>query len=87
MFRAESGDVTVWHAFDAGTDYFPDGQQHMVDYRVRDLDAMLAQLGAGGVDVSDRIEESEQGRFAWATDPEGRRFELWEPPPGVYPGG
>ncbi len=86
-FRAESGDVTVWHAFDSATDYFPPGQQHMLNYRVRDLDAMLAQLRAGGVDVRDQIEDSEHGRFGWATDPEGRLLELWQPPPGVYPDG
>ena len=51
----------------------------MVNYRVRDLDAMLAQLRAGGVEVDDRVEEQEFGRFGWAVDPEGNRFELWEP--------
>ena len=40
---------------------------------------MLAQLRAEGVAVEDKIEESEFGRFGWATDPEGNRFELWEP--------
>ena len=51
----------------------------MVNFRVRDLDAMLAQLRAAGVDVDDRVEEMEYGRFGWATDLEGNRFELWEP--------
>jgi predicted enzyme related to lactoylglutathione lyase len=51
----------------------------MVNFRLRDLDAMLAQLRAAGVDVDDRVEEMEYGRFAWATDLEGNRFELWEP--------
>ena len=57
----------------------------MLNYRVADLAAMLEQLRAAGVPVDDRIEESEFGRFGWATDPEGNRFELWqsptEPPP------
>jgi len=39
-----------------------------------------AQLRAGGVTVDDKVEESEYGRFGWAMDPEGNRFELWEPP-------
>ena len=51
----------------------------MVNYRVRDLDAMLAQLRATGVPVDEHIEEMEFGRFGWATDPDGNRFELWEP--------
>jgi predicted enzyme related to lactoylglutathione lyase len=53
----------------------------MINYRVRDLDAMLAQLRTAGVHVEDRVENSAFGRFGWATDPEGNRFELWEPPP------
>ncbi len=50
----------------------------MVNYRVRDLDAMLAQLRAAGVAVEERSEELEFGRFGWAVDPEGNRFELWQ---------
>ena len=74
---------TVWSAFADDTDYFgPSGQQHMVNYRVADLAAMVAQLRAAGVPVDDPGEESEFGRFAWATDPEGNRFELWQPPEG-----
>ncbi len=54
----------------------------MINYRVARLDPMLEQLRAAGADVDERVEESEFGRFGWATDPEGNRFELWEPPPG-----
>jgi predicted enzyme related to lactoylglutathione lyase len=54
----------------------------MVNYRVRDLDAMLVQLRRAGVQVHDRVEQHEYGRFGWATDPEGNRFELWEPAEG-----
>src|SRR3978361_636178 len=62
-FSADAGDVTVWHAFDADTDYFPAAQHQMVTYRVADLDGMLAQLREGGVEVRDDIVDSEQGRF------------------------
>jgi len=51
----------------------------MVNFRVRDLDGMLVQLRAAGVDVDERVEQMEYGRFAWARDLEGNRFELWEP--------
>ena len=52
----------------------------MVNFTVADLDAMLAQLRAAGVEVDEKIEELEGiGRFGWAVDPEGNRFELWEP--------
>jgi len=33
--------------------------------------------------VDDEVQEDENGRFGWATDPEGNRFELWEPRPGA----
>ncbi len=55
-------------------------QQTMLNFRVRDLDAMLAQLRAAGVEVDERVEEQEYGRFGWCVDPEGNRVELWEPP-------
>ena len=81
VFTANDGDKTVWAPFPADTDYFGSrGQQLMVNFRVRDLDAMFAQLRAAGVEVVDRVEEQEYGRFGWATDREGNRFELWEPP-------
>lgn len=79
-FTAKDGDQTVWAPFPADTTYFGGGQQLMVNFRVRDLDAMRAQLRAAGVDVDTRVEEHEYGRFGWATDSEGNRFELWEPP-------
>lgn len=82
---SETGDggrpaVTVWSAFPEDTEYFgPGASSCMVNYRVADLDAMLAQLREAGAAVDDIVEEYEYGRFGWATDPEGNRFELWEP--------
>jgi predicted enzyme related to lactoylglutathione lyase len=78
-FVADAGDATVWSIFPGDTEYWPTAKQTMVNYRVRDLDAMLAQLRAAGAEVDDRVEEQEFGRFGWAVDPEGNRLELWEP--------
>lgn len=76
------GGPAVWATFPDDTQYFaPSESPFMLNYRVADLDAMLAQLRADGVAVEDRIEESEFGRFGWASDPAGNRFELWQPPP------
>lgn len=72
---------TVWAPFPHDTKYFdPTTTSFMINYRVADLDQLLKQLRSEGVHVEDRIEESEYGRFAWITDPEGTRMELWEPP-------
>lgn len=71
---------TVWSPFAEDTDYWPAAKQGMVNFTVRDLDAMLAQLRTAGVTVDENTQELESiGRFGWAVDPEGNRFELWEP--------
>ena len=71
---------TVWSTFVHDTDYWPTDRQAMVNYTVSDLDALLEQLRDAGVHVDDRVETLEGiGRFGWAVDPEGNRFELWEP--------
>jgi predicted enzyme related to lactoylglutathione lyase len=83
VLTAGGGETLTWVVFAGDTDYFGRrDQQVMVNYRVRDLDAMLAQLRAAGVTVEDHVEEHEYGRFGWATDPDGNRFELWEPAAG-----
>jgi catechol 2,3-dioxygenase-like lactoylglutathione lyase family enzyme len=75
--------TTVWSPFPADTRYFsPSESSFMVNYRVADVRAMVAELRAKGVTVDDRIEESEYGVFGWAMDPEGNRLELWQPPEG-----
>jgi predicted enzyme related to lactoylglutathione lyase len=63
------------------TYYFASAEQAvMVNFRVRDLDAMLAQLIALGETIDGDIEvEAGAGRFAWVVDPQGNRVQLWEP--------
>ena len=71
---------TIWSPFRADTTYFdPSSAPFMINYRVDNLDALLAELRKEGVTVDDSIEEIEFGRFAWIMDPEGNRVELWEP--------
>jgi predicted enzyme related to lactoylglutathione lyase len=78
-------DGLVFATFPADTEYFgPSGQGFMVNFRVASLDAVLARLSEAGADVDDETQEQEGiGRFGWASDPEGNRFELWEPAEGV----
>ena len=83
----EPDGVTVWSVFPSTSDYFdPSPAPFMVNYRVGDLAAVLTALRAEGCAVDDRTEESEYGKFGWVMDPEGNRVELWEPPPGRFPG-
>jgi predicted enzyme related to lactoylglutathione lyase len=86
-WRDEPEGVTVWSLFPASSSYFdPSPTGFMINYRVADLHRVLAELRGEGCKVDDRIEESEFGRFGWVMDPDGNRVELWEPPPGRFPG-
>ena len=70
---------TVWSLFKADTDYFgPGSKAFMLNYRVTNLERMLNQLRQQGVTI-EKVEDYDYGRFAWITDPEGNRIELWEP--------
>jgi predicted enzyme related to lactoylglutathione lyase len=80
LWNPEQG-PTVFATFESETDYFGSRTQGvMINFRVRDLDAMLAQLRAAGTDAIGEPQEMEGvGRFAWVADPEGNRIELWQP--------
>lgn len=71
---------TVWSAFPPGTEMFgrPE-QQWMVNFRVRDLDAMVGQLRAAGIAVEVDPETYPNGVFAQLADPDGNPIQLWEP--------
>ena len=80
----DSTGSTIWSLFPEDTPYFGKGnekgpQQAMVNYRVDDLDALLTQLAAANVPIDPHRENADYGRFAWITDPEGNRVELWQP--------
>jgi predicted enzyme related to lactoylglutathione lyase len=87
IFRWRRGDdqdkqqMTVWSLFPRDSDYFgATSPGFMMNYIVDDLDGLLRALRAAGTLPDSQEEESEYGRFAWVTDPEGNRIELWEPP-------
>ena len=70
----------VWAPFPEDTTYFePSKAPFMINFRVRNLNAMLTQLRAAGATVDEKIVEESYGKFAWVMDPEGNRIELWEP--------
>lgn len=78
-WRQEAG-PTVFAPFAQDSDYFAADRQWMINLRVADLDAMIAQLEAAGIAVTTKPEwDSEIGRFARIHDPEGNPIELWEP--------
>ena len=69
---------TLLSPFKAETDYFaPSAEKFMINLRVDDLDAMIADLAAKGIAILGRQDE-DYGRFAWILDPDGIKVELWQ---------
>lgn len=81
LWYPEPGPI-VFEPFKATTDYFEADKQFMLNLRVRDLDSLLEQLNAAGIEIvtKDEWDNPETGRFARIHDPEGNAIELWEPP-------
>ena len=78
--KAGDGGLTVWHIAEKESQWFaPSDSPFMINYRVDNLEEMIAQLRAGGVEIIRGPESDENGRFAWIMDPEGNKVELWEP--------
>jgi len=72
---------TIWAPFPSKTRYFSPGRgSFMLNYRVKNLKALLAALRKERVRIVGKIEEYEYGKFGWIMDPEGNKVELWEPP-------
>lgn len=75
--------MTIWSLFPADTDRMaPSSAPFMINFRVADLDALLAALRAEGCNVLPETEDSEFGKFGWVMDPDGNKVELWQPPAG-----
>ena len=72
--------LTVWHVAEPNSEWFsPSESSFMINYRVDDLEELLAQLLRDGVQILKGPESHENGRFAWLLDPDGNKIELWQP--------
>ena len=71
---------TQWSPFSDTAKYFqPSEKEFMINYRVADLEALVAELRDEGVTIVDNIETFEYGKFVHILDEEGNKIELWEP--------
>ena len=78
--KAADKGLTVWALADKDSQWFsPSDSAFMINYRVDNLDELLAQLRAANIDVVGGPESHENGKFAWIMDPDGNKVELWEP--------
>jgi predicted enzyme related to lactoylglutathione lyase len=70
---------TLWTPFAGNTKYFePSTKDFMMNYRVENLEALVAELKKEGVTVLDNIESYDYGKFVHILDLEGNKIELWE---------
>lgn len=78
-WRQQAG-PTAFAPFPNHTDYFGNRRKSwMINFRVRDLGAMAAQLRSAGIKVAIDRKHYPNGRFARLYDPEGNAIELWQP--------
>lgn len=69
-----------WSPFSEKTKYFePSQKEFMINYRVENIEDLVKELKAAGVEVLDDIESYDYGKFVHIMDPEGNKIELWEP--------
>ena len=77
----EKTGTTIWSLFPENTKYFePSRSPFMMNFRVENLEQLLTALRAEGVQVDEKVETCDFGKFGWIIDLEGNRIELWEPP-------
>jgi predicted enzyme related to lactoylglutathione lyase len=78
--ESQRGGSTTFGIFKASSTYFePSTKPFMFNFRVRDLEAMLKKLKQEGVQVMDKVQSFDYGKFGWIVDPEGNKIELWQP--------
>ena len=76
---------TAFSTFSKESDYFnPSESQFMINFRVNDLEGILADLKSQGIEQIGDVQDFDYGRFAWILDPEGNKIELWEPIDKVF---
>ncbi len=70
----------LWAPFKETTKYFqPSEKDFMINYRVNNLNMLLKELQAAGINPVDTVETVSYGKFVHLMDPEGNKIELWEP--------
>lgn len=74
-----------WSPFKENTDYMaPSTKDFMINYRVDNIEGLVENLKANGVNVLDAIETYDFGKFVHIMDEDGNKIELWEPVDSVF---
>jgi len=85
MEKPDEINYLQWSPFKTGSTYFaPSKKEFMINYRVQNIEGLVAQLKANGVTVLDEIAAFDYGKFVHIMDHEGNKLELWEPVDKVF---
>ena len=81
----EKKGYTQWSPFANDTKYFePSKKEFMINFRVENIEHLVAELKSNGVTVCDEIEAFEYGKFVHIMDNDGNKIELWEPVDSIF---
>ena len=83
--RPDEINYLQWSPINKGSEYFaPSEKEFMINYRVQNIEGLVAKLKENGVTVLDKIETFDYGKFVHIMDGEGNKIELWEPVDHVF---
>jgi predicted enzyme related to lactoylglutathione lyase len=83
--RPDEINYLQWSPFKQGSEYFaPSKREFMINYRVQNIEELVAKLRKEGVTIVDEIETFDYGKFVHIMDAEGNKIELWEPVDSVF---
>lgn len=83
--RPDEINYLQWSPFKTGSEYFsPSKKEFMINYRVQNIEGLVAKLRSNGVTILDDIETFDYGKFVHIMDNEGNKIELWEPIDRVF---
>jgi len=78
--QTEAGKGTAWKVTEKDTNFFEPSQSNfMINYRIDNMDEMVAHLKQNDVTIVKGPESHENGEFLWVLDLEGNKVALWEP--------
>jgi predicted enzyme related to lactoylglutathione lyase len=69
-----------WSTMPEGEPYLAAGNYpFMINYRVNNIEGLIRNLEASGVEMLDSLASYDYGKFIHFIDPQGNQVELWEP--------
>jgi predicted enzyme related to lactoylglutathione lyase len=85
QYTSDKSSYLQWSPFPKDSKYFGDSDQaYMINYRVKNIESLVADLKQKGVVICDKIESFDYGKFVHIKDNNGVRMELWEPVDKVF---